>query len=103
MPKEGLEPSPEQADRHKSGEKRDRGPDAPATDSDAKCPTRHEPVTGCDSSVDVVEAALAGALERAAAAGQWTVVEVLARELEARRRAWDGVVDLDAARARRRR
>jgi hypothetical protein len=35
--------------------------------------------------VDVVESALATALERAAAAGQWGTVEVLARELAARR------------------
>lgn len=52
--------------------------------------------------IDVVEAALATALERASAAGQWTAVEVLARELEARRRARGETVDLAAERARRR-
>jgi len=36
---------------------------------------------------DPVEHAIAEALNRASEAGQWTVVEVLARELEARRRA----------------
>lgn len=34
---------------------------------------------------DPVEAALAKALERASAAGEWAVVATLARELEARR------------------
>ena len=53
-------------------------------------------------SRDAVEAALASALERAAAAGQWATVEALARELEARRRARGGVLDLEAARSRRR-
>jgi hypothetical protein len=35
--------------------------------------------------VDVVDAALAAALDRAAAAGQWSTVAVLAGELAARR------------------
>jgi hypothetical protein len=52
-------------------------------------------------AVDPVEIALATALERASAAGQWTSVELLARELEARRRARGAVVDLDAERAKR--
>lgn len=55
---------------------------------------------GRDSS-DVVEAALAGALERAAAAGQWSTVEVLSRELTARREARAGVVSIQAERAKR--
>jgi hypothetical protein len=50
---------------------------------------------------DVVEAALAEALRGATAAGQWTVVAQLARELEARREARAGVVALDAERAKR--
>jgi len=37
--------------------------------------------------IDPVEAALADALRRAAEAGQWSTVEVLAKELEARREA----------------
>jgi hypothetical protein len=48
-----------------------------------------------------VEAALAEALTRASAAGQWTTVELLARELEARRKARGAVVDLEAERAKR--
>jgi len=52
-------------------------------------------------ALDVVEAALADALTKASAAGEWTVVATLARELEARRAARAGVVRLDAARRRR--
>jgi hypothetical protein len=54
-------------------------------------------------TLDVVEAALAEALRGATAAGQWTVVAQLARELEARREARAGVVALDAERAKRER
>ena len=50
---------------------------------------------------DAVEAALAEALRRASEAGQWDVVATLARELQARREARAGVVDLEAARKRR--
>ena len=54
---------------------------------------------------DVVEAALAGALERASAAGEWAAVATLARELEARRMARDGapanVIALDDEKRRR--
>lgn len=50
---------------------------------------------------DPVEEALASALAAAAAAGQWASVEVLARELEARRRARAGVASLNDARARK--
>jgi predicted lipoprotein len=48
-----------------------------------------------------VEAALATALTQASAAAQWDIVARLAGELEARRRARAGTVDLDAERARR--
>ena len=48
-----------------------------------------------------MEAALATALERASADGQWDVVVTIARELQARRDARAGVVDLEAARKRR--
>jgi hypothetical protein len=51
---------------------------------------------------DPVEVALADALSRASAAGEWSTVAQLARELEARREASAGVVRLDAARAARR-
>lgn len=44
-----------------------------------------------------VEAVLAAALEKAAAAGQWAVVSQLARELEARRTAGSNVVSLGVA------
>jgi hypothetical protein len=50
---------------------------------------------------DPVEAALAQALTRASMAGQWTTVEVLSRELTARREARAAVVDLGAARTKR--
>ena len=43
------------------------------------------PKPGPADHVDPVEAALADALQRAAVAGQWSTVEVLSRELEARR------------------
>jgi hypothetical protein len=51
---------------------------------------------------DPVEAALAGALTRAAQAGEWGVVETLSRELTARRAARANVVPLDVARSKRR-
>ena len=50
---------------------------------------------------DPVEAALADALSKAAAAGQWTAVEALSRELGARREARAKVILLDAARRQR--
>jgi hypothetical protein len=50
---------------------------------------------------DPVEAALADALTKAAAAGAWEVVGQLARELEARRKARSGVVELATERAKR--
>lgn len=52
-------------------------------------------------AADAVETALAAALAKATAAGEWTIVAQLARELEARRSARANVVDLRAARARR--
>lgn len=54
---------------------------------------------------DPVEAALAKAVELAAAAGEWSAVAELGRELAARRlaRQAPGVATLDAARERRRR
>ena len=55
-----------------------------------------------DDCGDVVEAALAAALQGATAAGEWTTVAQLARELQARResRNASNVVRLDAHRAR---
>jgi hypothetical protein len=52
---------------------------------------------------DVVEVALADALRRASEAGAWETVGQLARELEARRRARSGVVELGVERERRKR
>ena len=51
--------------------------------------------------VDPVEHALADALRKAANASQWSVVEILSRELGARREARAGVVDISSARKRR--
>lgn len=50
--------------------------------------------------MDVVEAALADAIQRASVDREWTT-EALVRELQARRQARAGVVDLEAERARR--
>lgn len=72
---------------------------------DAQVPDRSSAGTLPDdspASVDPVEASLAGALDRASAAGRWDVVAQLARELEARRLAsTPNVVSLDAAERRR--
>jgi hypothetical protein len=65
-----------------------------------ECPPQ---ATQLVSETDPVELALANALERASAAGQWPSVEVLARELEARRKARAGVVQLDTTRRKRER
>jgi hypothetical protein len=51
--------------------------------------------------IDPVEAALAKALEGATAAGEWSTVAQLARELEERRKARAEVVDLATVRARK--
>ena len=51
-----------------------------------------------DTNLDAVEAALAKALEGAAAAGRFDVVAQLARELEARRARRANVIDLSARR-----
>jgi hypothetical protein len=67
------------------------------TDAHERPPDVADPV----SESDPVELALATALERASAAGQWTTVEVLAREIEARRKARTGVVVLDTERRKR--
>lgn len=51
------------------------------------------------TAADPVEAALVAALEGATKAGEWLTVAQLARELEERRKARSGVVDLAAVRA----
>jgi hypothetical protein len=50
---------------------------------------------------DPVEAALAAGIVAATADRQWSVVVQLTRELQARREARAGVVDLDMARKKR--
>jgi hypothetical protein len=50
-------------------------------------PIQDPPGAFSNEAVDVVEAALAEALLRAAHAGQWEIVSQLARELDARRMA----------------
>jgi hypothetical protein len=72
------------------------------TRSDTEMHERPPSVAELVSETDPVELALATALERASAAGQWTAVEVLARELEGRRRARDGVAVLEAGRQKSR-
>lgn len=60
-----------------------------------------EPPTSIPAA-DPVETAIADALKRAAAAGAWTTVESLSRELQARREARAGVVELAVERSKRR-
>jgi hypothetical protein len=52
---------------------------------------------------DPIERALADAIVKASAAGQWTTVEVLSKELTMRREARAGVVKLDVERRKRER
>jgi hypothetical protein len=70
--------------------------DAPTSAEDG------EPLPRPAAVSDPVELAIAEALTKATAAGEWTVVAQLARELEARRTAHAGVPSLAEARARRR-
>mgnify|MGYP007009299188 CR=1 FL=1 len=53
------------------------------------------------TTTDAVETALAEALGKATAAGEWSVARALVAELEARRKARVGVVDLDTVRRER--
>jgi hypothetical protein len=52
-------------------------------------------------AIDAVEVALADAIQKAAAAGAFDVLPKLVAELEARRKARAGTVDLAAERAKR--
>jgi hypothetical protein len=54
-----------------------------------------------DPTADPVELGLVKLMQRAADVGQWDVVRELAAQLEARRKARTGVVDLVAERSRR--
>ena len=74
-----------------------RADDAPRVDVSA----RESVAFGPEKAT--LEDALARALAAAAAAAQWDVVAALARELEARRLASAGAVDLASARVRRER
>lgn len=63
--------------------------------------TREEPGSGQLGAIDAVEVALADAIQKAAAAGAFDVLPRLVSELEARRKARSGTVDLAAERAKR--
>jgi hypothetical protein len=63
--------------------------------------TRGEPGLGQLGAIDAVEVALADAIQKAAAAGAFDVLPKLVAELEARRKARAGTVDLAAERAKR--
>jgi integrase len=74
---------------------------AGATDEESRGETPAGQSVGNQEPVDVVEAALADALRRAAEAGAFDAVAALTVELRARREARAAVVSLDAERARR--
>ncbi|MGC4063157.1 MAG: hypothetical protein QM784_00605 [Polyangiaceae bacterium] len=61
----------------------------------------NQPIQSEPTDRNPVELALAVALKEATAAGEWTTVAQLARELEARRKARSGVVELADVRARK--
>jgi hypothetical protein len=78
----------------------------PARDDDDRADTRGPSHSGQSrGNADPVETALADALTKASAAGEWTTVAALARELEARRKGRQApeVIILDAERRRRER
>ena len=79
---------------------RERDPERSADD---KCAIAGRSGETSGETIDVVEAALADALTKASAAGRWATVEVLARELAARReaRGASNVVLFDAKHRRR--
>jgi integrase len=95
----GFEPGKAQATAAEAGESKAPEVAVPATASNDPTISTRKHETG--SEPDPVEAALAAALEGATRAGQWSVVAQLARELEARRQARAGVVDLARERAKR--
>lgn len=82
----------------------ERPPSSPLVSPPGQCWGNSEPPDPPgEPSRDAVEAALADALTKASAAGEWTAVEVLSRELKARREARANVVTLDTERKRRER
>ena len=93
---------PENAKRHKKGPTVTRETPPKPTVSHPKTAGGSRDATTEVASGDPVEAALADALMKASAAGAWGTVEVLSRELTARREALAGVVELAAERRKRR-
>jgi hypothetical protein len=103
-----AEPAPAAPAPHDPAERCEVAP--PAEPSDAAVPSPVPPPSGSTAAssalVDVVDAALAAALERAAAAGEWSTAATLAGELAARRAAREAnpngaVVDLAAEQRKR--
>jgi hypothetical protein len=85
VPKEGVEP--EQASSNSTNLDESTGADAPkSTESVNKGSEKGPGGPGTGPAPDVVEVALARALEAAAGAKEWALVAKLAGELEARRR-----------------
>lgn len=71
-------------------------------EGEAAKPTRKEGVSIPSASIaDPIEAALTAAMTKATIAGEWTVVKALVGELEARRSARVGVIDLAEVRRAR--
>lgn len=71
--------------------------ETPVAEANAKGQSGGDP----EPAGDPVEAALADALTKASAAGQWDVVARIAAELQARREARARVVQLDVERSKR--
>lgn len=127
----GIEPDPNHPDPSLSAGIRHYPPPSIVTDSDIKCAIERRAVTIGDDSfprpsarpewdralhhalvaratelasglpIDAVEKALFEALAVATAEGRWSDVAALAHDLESRRRARAGTVDLGAERTRR--
>ena len=93
-----LQPNDETAEKMPV---RGAGPLETDPESEAKCPNAGAVTIATVTIVDPVEAALATALEGATAAGEWSTVAQLARELEARRKSRSGVIQLDDVRAQK--
>jgi hypothetical protein len=93
--------------RKRADDQESRGSIESPHEHDNARPSSSPVVAGVGQSVgnqpDPVEVALADALTRASAAGEWTTVALLARELEARRTARASAIDLAAERSARRR
>jgi hypothetical protein len=100
----GFEPSLAPSPIHNTHENKaflDTSEPADSVSNTAKSAIDGQAFTESNVSIDPVEAALAKALEGATAAGQWSTVAQLARELEERRKAHADVVSLATVRARK--